>query len=127
MNIPKNFKHLNIMEDEEKIEKIKELLLLKKTYPRRVARMIVEGINVDFYIKKAFWKQVYGKFIIEIIRYRGETENTSYGSLINDSVPILGREDLFPSETEEKCLSDLKQFVYNVKAIRKADIIELDV
>ena len=87
-------------------EIIRELLCLENEFPRSLLRTQLNGITVEFFIRKAFWKQVYGKYVIDRLTYRSEPGIFfSFQKILMLPVnKLIERKTVFASETEEACL-----------------------
>lgn len=112
------------MDDSDKILEIKKLLSLANQYPCRVIKIEDNGIILDFFIKKAFWHQIYGRFIIELIKYPSYLSFNSYQEIIQSEKWLLERKDFFAAETEQICVAEVKRVLLNLKKINNINILE---
>lgn len=100
------------MEEKDDINSIKSLLGIKdKEFPYRVTAFKKDGKIFDFFLKKAFWNQVYGRFIVEFIQYPDDLVFDSYKDIIRSESKLLTKETIIVKETEELCLIELNKFL----------------
>jgi hypothetical protein len=112
------------MEDEIKI--IKKLLMIKREYPFLALSVETNGLIYEFYLKKGFWNQVYGRFIVEVFYYKKSGAPFSgYRDLIQNkqkgSVTSL---DCFSSEEESMCESEIQKFCFGLAKDGRIEIKE---
>ena len=97
------------MDNEIKI--IKRLLMIRREYPFLAISVKSQGLIYEFYLKKGFWNQIYGKYIVEVFSYKGLSPLCDYSNLvIKKQLGVVNSLDLFSSEEESQCENEIQKF-----------------
>lgn len=110
---------------EDKVNLIKKLLLIKKDYPFLAFKVESNGLVYDFYLKKGFWKQIYGRYVVEVFFYKPYKNFYTYTEVcqnkLSENITSL---ECFSAEDEALCEIEIQKFVFNLVKNGPINIIQ---